>query len=317
MEVLPYCSEDATAWDNLVRAAKTGTFLQTRQFLSYHGDRFRDCSLVVKDESLRAVLPAAQDLGQPTRVVSHPGLTFGGLIYRQPPGLETLERVWKMVLGRYRRAGFEALIYKPVPFIYQQTPWMDDLWVLQGLGARLVGCQLSATIDLAHRAALSGSKKKSLKKAARMNLTLQVGATLENFWPVLVENLAARYQTQPVHSLAEISQLQSWFPDQIECVVAYQGTEVLAGVVLFIYPQAVHVQYAAATELGFVCCAQDFVYDHCIHWAQERGFRYFDFGTNNQQWGRVLNDTLYQSKHGHGAGSTTHEFWQVELGGFA
>ena len=56
MRAVPYAAEHATAWDELVDGAPMGTLLHTRRFLSYHGDRFNDRSLVVQDDRDRLVV---------------------------------------------------------------------------------------------------------------------------------------------------------------------------------------------------------------------------------------------------------------------
>jgi len=40
-----YTSAQAEAWDALIAESTAGTILQTRRFLSYHGNRFADASL--------------------------------------------------------------------------------------------------------------------------------------------------------------------------------------------------------------------------------------------------------------------------------
>ena len=42
-----YLPDQAAAWDDLVARAVNGTMLHTRRYLSYHGDRFRDRSLLI------------------------------------------------------------------------------------------------------------------------------------------------------------------------------------------------------------------------------------------------------------------------------
>ena len=58
------------------------TFLHTRCFLAYHHDRFRDVSLLLaNDREIVGLFPAAVDPGDVRRVVSHPGITYGGLLH--------------------------------------------------------------------------------------------------------------------------------------------------------------------------------------------------------------------------------------------
>ena len=65
-------------WDRFVRESKNGVFLFYRDYLEYHADRFQDYSLLFfQGSQLVAVAPAnrVDDV-----VVSHGGLTFGGII---------------------------------------------------------------------------------------------------------------------------------------------------------------------------------------------------------------------------------------------
>jgi hypothetical protein len=57
---------NAETWDELVARSWNGTFLHERRFISYHGERFKDVSLIIEDERGRilGVFPAALD---PTR----------------------------------------------------------------------------------------------------------------------------------------------------------------------------------------------------------------------------------------------------------
>ena len=50
-----------------------------RNYMEYHADRFKDCSLIVLDEKERvvAVFPASKNKSE---IESHGGLTFGGFI---------------------------------------------------------------------------------------------------------------------------------------------------------------------------------------------------------------------------------------------
>ncbi|HEY0006603.1 MAG TPA: hypothetical protein VGB17_17610, partial [Pyrinomonadaceae bacterium] len=84
MQVLRYTETDAEMWDEFISQAPMSTFLHTRRFLSYHGNRFRDASLLLMDQHnrLAGVLPAAVDKGNERRVVSHPGITYGGWLHR-------------------------------------------------------------------------------------------------------------------------------------------------------------------------------------------------------------------------------------------
>src|SRR4051812_20508138 len=82
MEIVAFTEEHAVTWDDLVQEAPMGTFLHTRRFLSYHGERFRDASLLLRERGgVRALFPAAVDPADPACVASHPGATYGGVVH--------------------------------------------------------------------------------------------------------------------------------------------------------------------------------------------------------------------------------------------
>ena len=77
----------------------------------------------------------------------------------------------------------------------------------------------------------------------------------------------------------------------------------VAGEVLFVSQQVAHAQYGHASALGRQLGALDFLYLSLIdHFRNNQPqFEYFDFGTSNEQSGRILNTTLIAQKEGFGA----------------
>jgi hypothetical protein len=316
MKVRDYFQEDDAQWDTLVARAPMATFLHTRRFLSYHGSRFQDVSSVITSDEgrLLAAFPAAVDPGEAKRVLSHPGITYGGLVHgRDLRGASVLDALQK-VQRHYENKGFESLRYKAVPYVYHQVPSSDDLYALFRLGARRYRCDLSCTIDLAGARDVSPRRRRALKKSSKSNITIDHGPRFaEELWRLLEENLASKYATVPAHSLGEIRKLNCLFPQNIEFVVALLDSEVLAGVVLFSTARVAHVQYAASSVTGHATCALDAALDHCIGEAQTRGMRYFDFGISNEREGHHLNGSLYEFKAEFGGGGVVHEFYELPL----
>ena len=100
------------------------TFLHTRAFLAYHGDRFEDASLTLADDGGRlvGVMPAAVDPRDRGRVTSHPGATFGGIVHDGSLAGHAMLEALTVVAEHYRDRGFEHLRYAAVPFIYHRQP---------------------------------------------------------------------------------------------------------------------------------------------------------------------------------------------------
>ncbi|HEY0003497.1 MAG TPA: GNAT family N-acetyltransferase, partial [Pyrinomonadaceae bacterium] len=204
--------------------------------------------------------------------------------------------------------------YKAVPHIYHRSPSGDDIYSLFRINAVRYRCDLSCAIDLDQRGEVSQRRRRGVRKALKSGIEIVEGPELmAAFWEVLTDNLARKYQLQPVHSVNEISLLHSRFPDQIEFVAARLESEIVAGVVLFNSPRVVHAQYTASSQAGYDSCALDAVFEYCIEKAKLRGARYFDFGNSNEDEGRSLNSGLYRFKTEFGAGGVVHEFYEINL----
>lgn len=316
MRITPYADAEAARWDEFVAGAFNSTFLHTRRFLSYHGERFRDLSLMFEDErgALVGVLPAAEDRGDARRVVSHPGITYGGLLHAGGLLGEAAIEAFEAARAHYRALGYEALRYKAVPHVYQRQPAADDLYALFRLGAARYRCDLSCAIDLADRPAPSQRRRRGAKKAAQRGVRIEEGSGLAPaIWEVIEDNLGRKYDLRPVHSAVEIALLHGRFPGEIEFVAGVLDEEVVAGVVLFNTHRVTHAQYTAASQAGYDTSALDAVFEHCISKARARGARFFDFGNSNEQEGRYLNPGLYRFKTEFGAGGVVHEFYEIPL----
>jgi hypothetical protein len=312
----PYKKDDAGLWEGLVAESWNGTFLHQRKFLSYHGERFQDLSLVLEDGRGRivGVFPAALDPGREGYATSHPGLTYGGIIHAGSLRGEMMIEALQAIAKEYRAAGLRFLRYKAVPHIYHRVPSADDLYALFCLGAALCRCDLSATIDLPSRPRSSKLRRRDLNRARRSGVQIVFGSCyFEAFWPVLEENLTTKHRVSPVHTIEEIKRLQSIFPEQIECVVGKLNDEVVAGAVLFRTPQVIHAQYIGSTALSREVAAMTAVLEQAIVKSEEWGARYFDFGISTEDGGRRLNSGLQQFKTSFGAGGVTYEFYDLDL----
>jgi dsDNA-binding SOS-regulon protein len=316
LELFPYTEAEADLWDELIDQAPMATFLHTRCYLSYHADRFQDLSLLIKDEKHRllGLFLAAIDPSDSSRVVSHPGLTYGGLLHQGGLKGEKMLRVWHSLQTYYAEQGFQTLRYKAVPSIYHSVPSADDLYALFRLGAVRYRCELACAIDLANRPELGQRRRRGLKKALNHNVQVKEGVDLvEPFWKVLAENLARKLSTSPIHSLSEIIHLHSLFPNHIEFAIASYENQIVAGTVLFCSRQVFRAQYIASSPLGNKLCALDAVFEHCIAKAKAQNVRFFDFGTSNQNEGQHLQASLYNFKAEFGGGGVVQECYEIPL----
>jgi hypothetical protein len=312
-----YTDELQSVWDGFIHdAAWNGTFLHTRQFLSYHGDKFEDVSLLVHDEGGRtiAVFPAAVHPVERETVVSHPGATFGGLVAGGQCRGESCISVLKDIVEYYRGMGFKRLLYKVTPHIYHQIPLQDDLYALFRLGFSRVRCDISATITANDRPSLTKGRKYEISKAKKCGVEVVEGLDyLKNIHELIEANLWQAHQAKPVHDVPELMLLHSRFPENVRFIAAKSDNEVVAGLIMFNFKNVAHTQYIASNERGREIGALDLLIEHGIKAAFADNYRYFDFGISNEQGGLVLNDGLYRYKRTFGAGSVVHEHYELDL----
>ena len=314
LQIVPYSPDHESAWERCCAGSVNGTLLHTRRFLSYHGDRFKDASVLILDAGrVRGVFPAAQSLADPGLVVSHPGSTFGGVVH--PGWLDgaRMLRALTTLTAHYQNLGYQRLLYKAVPHIFTSKPAQDDVYALFRLGAQRVRCDLSCAIDLAARPPASGRRQRELKKTQKQVTLSSDPGLLDELWAVITNNLARKHSAIPVHDLPELVLLMSRFPEQIFIRCALMAGRVEAGIILFNGPTAWHLQYVGASERAYEVSALDAVFDAAIAESQQAGARYFDFGISNEQDGQVLNDGLYRFKSGFGGGGVAHEFYEIKL----
>lgn len=306
----PQLAED---WDEFIDGAGNGTFLLKRRFMDYHSDRFTDVSMLFYNEKGRiiAVLPANYDEGTKT-VWSHQGLTYGGLIMAKDICAVQVGEIFKLMTDYLSMMGVSTLLYKPVPYIYNELPSEDDLYWLFRYGAELCCRGLSQSVKLGSAFRLPESRRSGIRKARNAGVTVERTDDVAHFWEVLNQTLQCCHGVKPVHSAAELELLMGRFPENIKLYVARLGDEVLAGSVVFDCGKVVHTQYLAASPKGKQMGALDLVINVLITevFADRE---YLDFGISTEQGGLVLNEGLAFQKEMFGGRGVNYDCWKYEI----
>lgn len=318
IKIVPFVNSLTDVWDDFCLRSSNATFLHTRKYINYHKDRFSDHSLLLvndKDEVI-GLFPAAESLNEPGLVISHPGISYGGLIVTEKLYGERVISVMKQIIEYFKELDFSSIQYKAVPYIYHKRPFQDDLYALFRLNAQRYRCDLSSIINLSHKRRASSRRIRSLKKARKYDISITSGSNnLDPYWNILEENLNSKYGAKPTHSLAEIKQLMITFPQDIELQVAKDAHtgNMIAGIVLYHTETVTHTQYIASNKEGHRLSALDLLFDSAIEKSVEREINFFSFGISNENEGQYLNQTLYQFKHEFGAGGIAHDFFLIKL----
>ena len=304
-------SQQFEEWNEFVAKSKNGTFLFDRRFMDYHADRFQDYSLMFYDgDRLLAVMPANQN---GDTLVSHGGLTYGGLVMGTGMKAAQVCELFRELNGCLSCHGFRRVVYKAVPWIYHQQPAEEDLYALTSVcHARLMIRDISSAIISDRKMRFSGSRKDGIRKARRQGLIVRESEDFAAFWQILYDNLSAKYGLKPVHSAAELELLHSRFPDKIRLYMVFKGETPVGGTILFLTLQVLHVQYISATHEGKTYGAIDLLFDHLINTVYS-DYPYIDFGKSTSSDSADLNENLIFQKEGFGARAVCYDTYEWTL----
>lgn len=305
-----YRPEDAGLWDRLVADSRQGTLLHMRGYMDYHSDRFKDSSLIaIRKGKPTAILPANIDSEGILR--SHQGLTYGGWItplsHFDGSDMLSLFKAWTEWC---RENNIHEIIYKTIPHIYHRIPAEEDHYALFRFGASLETVNLSTVIDMREIPAFNTLQKRHLRKASALNPWIRETDNTAEFMPILQDCLKVRHDAAPVHSREELQLLKDTFPQGIRLFIAGTGSRPEAAVCIYDTNSVAHCQYIATSESGRQNGILSFLFHHLIH-NVFAFHRYFDFGTSNEEAGRVLNSGLLHQKTGLGGRGVVYQIFRL------
>lgn len=311
MRVEKYSKINAIYWDDFVSKAKNGHFFFYRDYMEYHSDRFHDFSLIIYNDkgNIMALLPASINVDT---VISHGGLTFGGIVCDRKMTAEKMLDVFANVKKFLKNAGVRMFIYKCMPAIYNKYPSDEALYALFRNNAELYRRDVSFSIYLPDRLGYQEQRKRAVKKGYRYQYILQESSKYEAYLSLLDRILIKYHGTHPVHNANELRLLAEKFPNNIKLYIAEKDGRIEAGTVLFLQAGVVHTQYLANSDAGRKTGALDCLLDWLITDVY-KDKTWFDFGISCEQEGRYLNEGLAAQKEGFGARAVLHDFYRINL----
>ncbi|MBW0161197.1 MAG: GNAT family N-acetyltransferase [Sediminibacterium sp. Gen4] len=310
LEIIKYTAAHKKQWDELVAASKNGTFLFLRDYMDYHADRFTDASyMLLRKGKMEALLPGNI---KDKSYYSHQGLTYGGWVSSTKLAATEIVEAFQLLNSELATAGVDEVIYKPVPLIYHQVPAQEDLYALFLNKAEKIACHISSTIYQNNKPRFIESRKSGIRKAVREGVKISETTDFAAFWNILENNLGNKFNTKPVHSLEEIELLSGRFPSNIKLYLAHQNGEAVAGTVLYVMKNIIHVQYISASLVGKECGALDLLFDQLIN-QTFAAVPVFDFGQSTEQMGNYLNENLIFQKEGFGGRGIVYEAYRYSI----
>lgn len=310
-EIRRYTADDHDAWNSYVSKARNATFLFYREYMDYHADRFSDHSLLFfRAGHLYAVMPAhaVGDL-----FCSHRGLTYGGLLMDDDVTTADVLVLFGELNDYLRCQGFRRVLYRAIPWVYHRLPSEEDLYAMfWKCHARLQQRMSGTVIFIDEHLQWRKDHRRRLKQAHAAGIRVERDGSIEDFWPVLNDNLQRKFSAQSVHSLDEIMLLKSRFPDNIVQYNAYLGNELVGGITFYVMGHVLHGQYSGTNDRGKRFGAMEAIYEQVLYHDYAH-MRYLDFGTSNEDGGRILNEGLIDHKEAYGGRTVCYDTYEWSL----
>lgn len=306
LKIVPYRPDLTDVWDNFVANSNNGTVFHRQAFLGYHDEaaakNFRHLLFYQGDE-LVALLPAGVTEGS---LNSPTGASFGGFVTNDLQHAYQ-EDLLDGLLGFAREQSLSKIKMTPAPFPYHQIPNAALEFALLRKNFVVSNRDLCQVIDLR---ALAGQDplstysyacSKQVRKALRAGIEVKTNPELGAFHAILTAN-RARHNAVPTHSLAQLESLSLRIPEAFHLFGAYQGEELLAGMLCFAAnPKVLLNFYSCHREEFSGTGSANLLIHYGIDWARQRGFHYYDFGTSSIRM--QPNPGLIRFKESFGGGS--------------
>lgn len=295
-------------WDRFVRESKNGTFLFFRDYLSYHAERYEDASGMYynEDGKLMAVMPA--HLIWREHLVSHAGLTYGGIVVGHDMTLPAYLNMVDGVLTALKKDGIRTLRLNTSPFIYHKAPADECLVALYLLDAPIVRTCALSVIMPGSELVWEKRRNRGIEKAQRAHLYTARSDDYAQMWDMLKKVLPG----PPTHSLDEILLLRSRFPYNIKLYGCYAGRDMLAGVVIYETDKVARAQYIATSQQGKLWGAGDLLMSYLIE-TYTHGGKAFDMGTSSSSDGRELSQGILEWKEGWGCRTVAYSHYEIRV----
>jgi hypothetical protein len=302
-----YDKDKKELWNNFVSKCKNESFMFNRDYMDYHSNIFQDNSLMFfQKNKLISVMPANI---KDNVLVSHGGLTFGGILSDQDMTTSKMLKIFSLLLDYANQNNLQKIKYKAVPYIYHNVPAGEDLYALYRFNFKLTRRDISTCIYIGNRIEPSHMRKRVIKKSTKAGLNIRRCYDFGVFMAMLSKVLNDKYNVSPVHSTEEIKLLSSRFPDNIKLFGAYDKDQMIAGTIVYETSQVAHTQYLASSDEGKKVGALDAVIEYLVN-EYYCSKKYFDFGISTEKNGIYLNEGLIHQKETFGGRAVVHDFYE-------
>ncbi len=308
-------------WDSFIaQESINGNFLQSRRFLSYHPkNRFKDCSLLYYDKknNLHALIPGALREAEGKKIfVSHPGSTYGGIVFdKKMCSAKHIQAIIDELEQYLKDAAFDGIDMRfPPGFMWKQgASLMEYLLLFNGYRE---STELTTYIDYScYKEVIlsnfSQGKRTNVNNCLKHGLVcrrLDSRSHIDALHGLLTDNLK-KFNTKPVHSKDELWDLyNNRIPGETEILGVFDQDVLLAAGWIFLFKNmnVAHTQYLCASDECRRLSPMTFLYYSVIEYFKAVKYDYLSWGISTENHGAVINWGLTESKESFGSMHDLH-----------
>ena len=302
--------------DKFIMAKNTnGEFINSLNYLSYHGKRFKEDSIVIRDKGshvIKGVFLATAAADNPTTIVSHQGTTFAGPIYNLKDSYQTVNYVIRLMLSYYEEKYHNICIHVTPNYYAGQASGILDYVLLQngysyGMTALANIIRIENINSEEQLLEMYETKRRNqVRKVLKSNefVFRQVESISRDVWERMANNLQERHHVHPTHTYEEINSLQVKLPGFIvPYEVRHVSGEYAAFGLIYKFKNVFHTQYLDMNYTYAADCPNLLLVHRLLMEARKEKFPVFSFGTSTENAGKYLNEGLWAYKSGYGGGS--------------
>ena len=272
-------------WDQFISDSNNGTIFQKQRFINYHINRkFVDHSLLIKkNNKLVAVLPAAVC---DNILYSHPGSSYGGFVVASEVDFETTNDIIQSVDDYCRSQKFKSLFLISSPSVYQKKFDQSIDYLLHWNNYKSKEIYISHVVDMSTASTPLELLKKRKRRYINNNKELDDFSFKESndfdlFYKILLEG-KKKYNTKPTHTLEELYQLKTLFPEEIKLMLSIKSNQVIGGSVIFFANRKVSLVFYNAISKNYrnsqIAMLQLY---KCMEVSKKYGYNFVDFGVSH------------------------------------
>ena len=221
-QVIKYDVKDFDKWNSFVDNSCNGTLFHRLDFLKYHKDKFTEFEhhlMFLKGETLVAVMPMAIFKEGLKNIARSPyGGSYGGLVFNKTMNLADSMAIIHELKEYLKTQLIHELFLTEAPLVYSDGFSENLKYALLQGGFVLYEadlCSIAKVPDNPEEALKNlQSRARSTVRKFRNNFDIQDDVSVEEFYPILLED-KLRLDATPTHSLDELKSLKELFPNDI------------------------------------------------------------------------------------------------------